>query len=141
MTIFRALAAALVVLVVLVAGSGRADEASEKAAVAAADAWLALLDAGQFGASWDEAAERFRDAVPRAQWDRSLRRLRSPLGKLVSRKVLSTTYTETMPGAPDGKYVVVQYTSSFANKKATVETVTPFLDGDGSWRVSGYYVR
>jgi len=45
------------------------------------------------------------------------------------------------PGAPDGEYVVIQYDSSFENKTEAVETVTPMLDPDGVWRVSGYYIR
>ena len=32
---------------------------AEKAAVAAADAWLKLVDAGQYAESWAEAAEYF----------------------------------------------------------------------------------
>lgn len=47
----------------------------------------------------------------------------------------------SLPGAPDGKYVVIQYDTSFENKKAAVETVTPMLDKDGKWRVSGYYIK
>ena len=35
-----------------------------------------------------------------------------------------------------GKYVY-----SFGNKKAAVETITPMLDKDGKWRVSGYYIK
>ncbi len=42
---------------------------------------------------------------------------------------------------PDGEYVVVQLETSFANKKAAVETVTPMLEKDGRWRVSGYFIR
>lgn len=58
-----------------------------------------------------------------------------------SRKLKSATYTKTLPGAPDGEYVVIQYDSSFVNKKSAVETVTPMLDKDGKWRVSGYFIR
>src|SRR6187402_2269643 len=29
----------------------------------------------------------------------------------------------------------------FANKASAVETVTPMRDKDGSWKVSGYYVK
>jgi hypothetical protein len=36
---------------------------------------------------------------------------------------------------------VIQFETSFANKQRAVETVTPMLDTDGAWRVSGYYVR
>jgi hypothetical protein len=43
--------------------------------------------------------------------------------------------------APDGEYVVIQFEASFENKKSAIETVTPMLDKDGNWRVSGYYVK
>jgi hypothetical protein len=36
---------------------------------------------------------------------------------------------------------MVLFRSSFSNKQSAVETVTPMLDPDGTWRVSGYYIR
>jgi hypothetical protein len=36
---------------------------------------------------------------------------------------------------------IVSFQTPFENKKAAVETVTPMLDTDGQWRVSGYYIR
>lgn len=67
--------------------------------------------------------------------------VRTPLDKLTSRKVKSREYTEKIPGGPDGKYVVIQFDSVFEKKASAVETVTPMLDPDGAWRVSGYFVR
>jgi hypothetical protein len=46
-----------------------------------------------------------------------------------------------LPGAPDGQYVVIQFETSFENKHNAVETVTPMLEPNGQWRVSGYYIR
>ncbi len=66
---------------------------------------------------------------------------REPLGGLRSRRIDSATYATTLPGAPDGEYVVILYESSFENKRSAVETVTVTLDSDGTWRVSGYFVR
>ncbi len=40
----------------------------------------------------------------------------------------------------DGQYVVV-YESSFEHKKSAIEAVTPSLDKDGQWKVSGYFIR
>ncbi len=136
--IVRALAAAGVVLI---AQGIQADDPSEKAAISATDAWLRRVDAGQYRGSWDDAARLFKNAVSRADWEKSLNGVRSPLGKVVSRKVASRMYTESLPGAPDGKYVVIQYQTSFENKKAAIETVTPMLDEDGRWRVSGYFIK
>jgi hypothetical protein len=50
-------------------------------------------------------------------------------------------FTKTLPGVPDGEYVVVEYETSFENKKTANETVTPMKDPDGTWRVSGYFIR
>lgn len=132
----------IVLCVALSAGFAAAREPEkEKAAVAAAEKWLALVDAGKYGQSWQEAAGYFRNAITREKWEQSLRAVRRPLGKLVSRKVESRTYTTAVPGAPDGEYVVIRFATSFGNKKSAIETVTPMREKDGSWRVSGYYIK
>ncbi|MEW6571079.1 MAG: DUF4019 domain-containing protein [Nitrospirota bacterium] len=53
----------------------------------------------------------------------------------------SKQYTTSLPGAPDGEYVVLRYKTVFENKKSSIEIVTPMLDKDGKWRVSGYYIK
>jgi hypothetical protein len=58
-----------------------------------------------------------------------------------ARKVKSATFARTLPGAPDGEYVVIQFESQFENKAAAIETVTPMHDKDGTWRVSGYFIK
>lgn len=113
----------------------------EKTAVAAAEQWLSLVDEGKYDQSWKEAAKYFKNAVSQDKWYQSLQAVRNPLGKLISRKVKTQVYKTTLPGAPDGEYVVIQFETSFKNKKAAVETVTPMMDKDGVWRVSGYYIK
>ncbi len=113
----------------------------EDAAQAAADSWLKLVDTGNYVASWEQAAKVFKGAVAKDQWAQTASGVRTPLGKLISRKLKSREYTEQLPGAPDGKYVVIQFDTVFENKAAAVETVTPMLDPDGVWRVSGYFIR
>jgi hypothetical protein len=66
---------------------------------------------------------------------------RKPLGKLKSREVRSKDYRSSPPGTPDDQYVVIQFKTVFENKKSAVETITPMLDKDGKWRVSGCYIR
>jgi len=117
------------------------DSGKEQAAVAAAKKWLTMVDQGKYEASWKEAAQYFKNAVTQDQWRQSLQAARRPLGALISRKVKSRAYMTSLPGAPDGEYVVIQFETSFANKKSAIETVTPMLDKDGSWRVSGYYIK
>lgn len=119
----------------------RADEAAEKAARAAAEQWLALVDQGKYTESWKGAADYFKNAVSEKQWLQSMKGAREPLGKLISRRLLSATFTTSLPGAPDGQYVVIQYATSFENKASGVETVTPMHEPDRRWRVSGYFIK
>jgi len=130
------------VCVITTALSGIAAEPEkEKAAVAAAEKWVALVDGGKYAESWKEASEYFRNAVKQEQWEQMARAVRQPLGKIVSRKMKSSTYKTALPGAPDGEYVVITFKTAFENKKTAIETVTPMLDKDGKWRVSGYFIK
>jgi hypothetical protein len=131
----------LLVSVLAFSQTATADQSGEEAAVEASQSWLALVDEGNYSGSWREAAEYFRTAVTAQQWQRSMTAFRKPLGKVVSRRLKSKQYTNALPGAPDGEYVVIQYETSFENKKSAVETITPMLDKDGKWRVSGYYIK
>ena len=126
----------------LVAWSGAmADTGKEAAAKASALEWLQRVDEEAYADSWDSAAKYFKNAVNKEQWVQMLRTVRAPLGKLLSRVPKRMAYRTSLPGAPDGQYVVIQFSTSFENKKSAVETVTPMLDADGKWRVSGYYIK
>jgi len=128
-------------LLALGAQAATADEARERAALAAAEQWLAAVDQGHYAETWSEAATFFRNAVTRDTWERSMEAVRRPLGKRVSRSLRSATYTTTLPGAPDGEYVVIHFDTVFEHKASAVETVTPMRDTDGKWRVSGYFIQ
>jgi hypothetical protein len=122
--------------------SAGADDTEQVAgAEAAALSWLALTDRGEYAQSWDQAAGMFQGAISRENWIDAIVKVRQPLGKVISRKVKSTLYTRSIPGAPEGEYVVIQYDTQFEQRPAASEYVTPFRDKDGSWKVSGYYVK
>ena len=112
-----------------------------KDANAAAESWLKLVDAGKFNASWLEASTYFRNAVTKQDWKRQVALWRSALGPVVSRRLKTEQFVTTLPGAPDGQYMLIQYDSSFAHKKSAVEIVTPMVDADGKWRVSEYSIK
>jgi hypothetical protein len=138
----RALYAVLAAVVSLLAvGAVALDERAEEDAVRASRDWLMLVDGADYAASWENAAELFKVAVTKEKWQQQLNAVRKPLGGLVSRKLKSKQYMASLPGAPDGEYVVIQYDTSFENKKTAVETITPMRDKDGKFRVSGYYIK
>lgn len=128
-------------LVLLSTGAAAQESGDVAAAVGAAQAWLAKVDAGAYAESWVDAAMYFKGAVTREQWERSLQAVRAPLGNRLSRQVQSKTYKRELPGAPDGEYVVIQFQTAFENKRSAIEVVTPMKDADGAWRVSGYFIR
>ena len=107
----------------------------------AARDWLARADAADAAGTWEAAASLFRRAVPEAQWARSLAAAREPLGALVVRTLRQARPATDLPGAPDGEYVVFQFDTQLEHKRSAVETVTPMRDVDGTWRVSGYFIR
>ena len=111
------------------------------AASEAATAWLKLVDAGDHAASWKEAAAYFQASVKEPQWVEAASAARKPLGKLVSRQLAGNQQATELPGAPDGEYVVLSFSSSFENKKKTIETVTMMKEKDGAWRASGYFIK
>jgi len=137
----RAVIVALVLVLVLAATARAADSEAVAKAGDAAKSWLALVDAGNYAASWDDAAAYFRGAVTKDAWVSALKATRAPLGAVKSRALRQATFTTTLPGAPDGQYVVIQYDTHFENKATALETVTPMLDKDGTWRVSGYFIK
>ena len=103
--------------------------------------WLTLIDAEKSSGSLQRVAKYFRTAISREQWLQSLGAARRTLGDLVSRKLESVTYTKSIPGGPDGEYMVLQFETSFENRKTAYETVTPKLDWHGKWRVCGYRIH
>lgn len=115
-------------------------EDENAAAVAAAREWLSLVDAKEYKKSWDEAAPFFQERVAENDWVQMIRLARGPLGEVKSRELKGAQYSTSLPGAPDGEYVVIQFQTQFANKADSVETITPMKAG-GRWKVSGYFIK
>ena len=133
--------AILAVIMTMAASMVLAQNTKTDAAQKNAESWLALVDKSDYAASYDQASSTFKSALTKDKWVDTSKAVRSPLGKLVSRKIQNAQYTTQLPGAPDGQYVVAQYDTSFENKKEAVETVIMELDKDGQWKVSGYFIK
>jgi hypothetical protein len=117
------------------------DLAGSRAAKQQADAWLSLLDSGRFEESWESAAPFLQQRTPRGGWTESAAAMRGSLGKPRLRKLISLMETSSVPSAPPGRYVVVEYQSKYARRPVAFESVTEMLCDDGQWRAVGYAVR
>ena len=136
----RAIAAALAagLYAAVAAETGNVDVT---AAMRAADEWLLLLDRGAYGEGWERADRAIQEALPKTKWEVALEGLRGKLGNVNRRKLRAANHARDLPGARPGEYVVIQYDTAFETRPLSVETVTPAKQADGSWRVSGYFVR
>ena len=120
----------------------QSNEQAVESAKQAAQGWLTLFDARELKATWEEASSFFKSKISAEQWVARIeqtRKRRPVLDSLRSRSLVAARYTPSLPKAPDGEYVVVQYEAQYAHEP-WVETVTLKKDPDG-WRVAGYFVK
>ena len=104
------------------------------------EAWLALIDHGDYAKSWETAADSFRKEVTKDGWVTAASGVRKPLGDLISRKVSTTNQTEKLPGMPDGSYFVAVFNTSFAGMESAAETVIFTQEKKGQWKAAGYLI-
>ena len=102
--------------------------------------WLTIIDAGKYGESWQKADLFFKSQLSQKKWDSALTEIRTPLGKVTSRTELSAKEYSSLPGVPDGEYLVVQFQTDFQNKKASTEILT-LSKSSGQWRTVGYFIK
>ncbi len=117
------------------------DASGEKMSLTAANRWLALIDKGEYAESWNAASNMFKNTIASNQWKKVLSGVRKSFGKVLSRKIMGQSHHDSLPGAPDGSYFVIQYSTEFENKKNAVETITMTKEKDGSWKSAGYFIK
>jgi hypothetical protein len=76
---------------------------------------LAPIDEGKYGESWETAAVYFKSAITKEKWKQIMTAVRGPLGSLVYRELSSKTYMQSLPGATNGEYVVIQLVLQFSS--------------------------
>lgn len=140
-TLTRALVTASCLLVGTLAypEEGTAKGSSEESA-AIALAWLKLVDDGDFAASWQQSAQRFKSSVTEAQWVAAMQKVREPLGHSSARDLLEAKFSADAPRMPKGEYWVVRFKTAFEGAVAH-EIVTLIADPDGQWRPVGFFIR
>ena len=108
--------------------------------------WLAIVDSGKYAESWELAADSFQRTINKEEWVARLEKVRRPLGKVISRKLRSITYSysrkmRSLKDAAVGTRLETKFNTSFDGLLAAVETSTCSKQPDGSWRITGYHIR
>ena len=107
----------------------------------AARVWLAQMDAGSYGASYEGAAPALRGVVTKIEWQTDLERVRGPLGVVVGRKIRQAACTRGTPTDPEAEVCLIQYNTQFENRPLGDEQLTLLRGRDGAWRVAAYQLR
>jgi DNA-binding CsgD family transcriptional regulator len=106
---------------------------------ASARAWLALIDGQQWKDSWGTAASAFKSHISAEDWATKAQSVVTTLGPASSRVLQKVLQTTTLPGAPDGQYEILYFTTHFAKMGDGIETVTLAHEGS-DWKVDGYFI-
>jgi DNA-binding CsgD family transcriptional regulator len=109
---------------------------AESAAVAAARDWLALVEKGDWNASWEATGQSFKALNTVQTWSRVAQQVQGPLGAATSRVLVSE---ETVPAPPYG-YQMVKFRTDYTKNAGVIETLSLAREG-GAWRVVGVTVE
>ena len=103
------------------------------------EAWLSLIDAGNYSEAYDATGSYFRENVTAEEFRNSMERRLALLGALESRTLSSTQRLTTVPDAPPGDYFVFEFDGVYELRPNARERVTAVSES-GEWPVVGIYV-
>ncbi len=105
---------------------------------------LTLLDGGKYAEAWESAVPCFQRSMSKEEWVAQLKKIRQPLGRVISRKVISMTFPSklrSLQEAAVGTRWERKFITSFDGQRTAVETVTFALQPNGEWRPISYLMR
>jgi serine/threonine protein kinase len=93
------------------------------------------MQTGDYGRAWDKTATYFQHDVSKADWVERMEKIRKPLGKDISRRILSV-HTINPSQRTEQKILV-----TFDSRQTATEYVISALQPDGEWRVEKYEIN
>ncbi len=125
-------------LIVLAAGCTSEETRTKESLQLAAEAFLLLIDQGNYEDSWTNASAWLRNNVDANQWAEHAGSYRGPLGTVDHREFNSIEFHDSLEDMPPGAYAFVIFDSTLADNRSASEMVGFVLDDDQTWRVIGY---
>ncbi|RXV68127.1 DUF4019 domain-containing protein [Burkholderia stabilis] len=102
-----------------------------------------LLDAGQYGAVWSDAAAFVKARIKQDQFAADMQRARQSFGAVDHRgwaQITRIRYSNSST-TPDGLYANVDYATTLTSGATVFEKLSFRLDDDGRWHLTGYVPR
>jgi hypothetical protein len=132
---------AAVAMIAIASGARAQSDLDSTPGLAASRAWLAALDAGRYGISWEEADPLLKGSMPKVLWETGLDRARAPLGVALARKIRQASCTRGTQADPEAEICLIQYDTQFEHRMLGDERITVLRGRDGNWRVAAYALR
>ena len=117
------------------ASSATSEAASPAAAARAAEKFLVLVDESRWAESYAATGAQFRALNTLERWSEVSARVRPPLGKLLTRNLVTNEY---VPAPPEG-YRLVKFRSAYASGTQQTESISLAWE-DGAWKVVGIVI-
>ena len=103
----------------------------------AARAWLALVDAGKYDEAYETRCDLWQSKVTAEANRNELETLRKDRGAGVSRNQTMAQKANSLPGLPEGDYIILMFQTQFA-KGSGSETMV--ISNEGEWKVFTYAI-
>jgi hypothetical protein len=104
------------------------------------EAWLKLVDAGNYDESWNVASDLLKMTMKQGEWTNYLDKIRGPLGKVTSRTLEEMRVAHNPQGLPATDYLVLAYRTIFSNKNGQ-ELLIMIQVSDDQWRPMSYFIK
>jgi hypothetical protein len=140
MRIFAAKVFFLFTLILMVPSLHAITEEQLQNSVKESDAWLSIVDKGDYGRSWEDGSLKLRLTMPKNEWIKYLQGVRQTAGPVQTRTLADVRIAKNPAGLSKGDYSVVVYNTTFPKGPAK-ELLTLALGPDGNWRVMTYFIE
>ncbi|MEO6333567.1 MAG: DUF4019 domain-containing protein [Pyrinomonadaceae bacterium] len=122
------------------AKSGSDAEKLREKVEAVAVGWLLLFDQAKCSETYNALRSISRKAVSAEQWNPYCRSAREFLGKLKTRKLITSSFVGSLQPRADLSGATLRYQSMFDNT-TVIEFVSLTLEKNGTWTVSNYLTQ
>jgi hypothetical protein len=109
-------------------------------ALVQAEAYVAVIDSGDFEQAYRKASRYLQLTQPIEEWLREQNRTRQLLGAVLERQLKTIRARDAYPGLPDGDYLIVCYEARTGFKQEAIEVLLLKQEA-GEWLICKYSIR
>jgi hypothetical protein len=113
---------------------------TDNSAQLVAETFLELLDDHEFPLAWGQTSIVNQSYSDPPEWFAKILAVRPHLGPVSGRALKTMSQHQSWVGLPDGEYLRLSYSTVFAHKKESLETVVLVREGN-NWFISAYHLR